>query len=432
LLRSAWEVWKDSRSTRLLLKSCAALLVILPTMPLIFAPFGHTKWFEHDRSHNWIARNYGYNILASLPPNAILATNGDNDTFPLWYLQQVEGFRTDVRVVNLSLINLGWYIKQLRDYEPKVPIAWNDAQIDGKEDIQFRKYRCRLEAERFPDGEVAWIRDKTMWHIVKQNDWKRPIYYAVTVPNRNIGMFIPYLRMEGLVYRLTPTRSDDDQPTIDRDEIWKNFTEVYDFRSVLDADGKADSTVYRDPQSAHLLRNYPAALSRVGYFAAKDGKFEEALKSLEFAQRLEPTFPLVGDVLPYVYARLGRMDDAERVADDFLKVDPDPVKAAVDVGEAYLQLLDKDNALRWARELYQRNPTVPEYTQLYVRSLILNERDDDAGQVIEDWAAATGDTRAREEFQHFLEERDARAARDSTAVGLGAPPDSSMVGTSPR
>ncbi len=71
-------------------------------------------WDDHDRSGRYTTRDYGMNYLNSLDSNAIIFTNGDNDTFPLWYAQEVEGVRTDVKVVNLSYLSTDWYIDQLR------------------------------------------------------------------------------------------------------------------------------------------------------------------------------------------------------------------------------------------------------------------------------------------------------------------------------
>jgi len=85
-------------------------LVALLFIPGIMAQQG---WDDHDRSGRYAARDFGMNYLAGCDLNAVLITNGDNDTFPLWYVQEVEGFRTDVRVVNYMLSSGYWYVHQL-------------------------------------------------------------------------------------------------------------------------------------------------------------------------------------------------------------------------------------------------------------------------------------------------------------------------------
>ena len=102
------------------------IAIILFAMPFTM---GYTDYREHDRTGNYVAWDYAYNMLNSCEPNGIIFTNGDNDTFPLWYIQEVEGVRKDVRVVNLSLLNTPWYIEQLKNQEPKLPLDLKDSHI---------------------------------------------------------------------------------------------------------------------------------------------------------------------------------------------------------------------------------------------------------------------------------------------------------------
>ena len=109
----------------------AALLLLILASPVWMAS---QNWDDHDRSNRYVAPDYAKNLLNSLAPNAIVFTNGDNDTFPLWYAQEVEGVRTDVRIVCLSLLNTDWYIKQLKNQwsheSAPLPFSYSDQEID--------------------------------------------------------------------------------------------------------------------------------------------------------------------------------------------------------------------------------------------------------------------------------------------------------------
>src|SRR5690349_12712507 len=162
-------------------------------------------WFTHDRSHNYIARDYAYNMLAPLKPNSFMFTNGDNDTFPLWYIQQVEGFRKDVRIVNLSLLNTDWYIRQLKDEDPKLPIDLDDRTIDG----------LAAGAVQDEQGHIIYTNEFMVHHLMEHDKnpdgtWKHQPYFAVTVPE-HYG-YDPYFALQGLVYEV---KTDSSQAGLD-------------------------------------------------------------------------------------------------------------------------------------------------------------------------------------------------------------------------
>lgn len=222
---------------------------------------GFSNWHEHDRSKNYIPYDYAFNLLNSCEKNGILFTNGDNDTFPLWALQEVYGIRKDVRLVNLSLINTDWYIRQMRDVEPKVPIEMSDFMIRSMQPERNTipkgaaiQVGPRIVA--FPSAqELPYIKiqDRMIMHIVMTNDKqpvRKPIHFAATVGEENMLGLAPYCRMEGMVFTLTDSIQND---PVDIEKTTNLFTKVYKYRGMA---GDQYSSGYLDDDTRRLESNY--------------------------------------------------------------------------------------------------------------------------------------------------------------------------------
>jgi hypothetical protein len=120
--------------------TATAICLLVPVM------MGAKGWDDHDRSHRTTARDFGNDYLQSCAPNAILFTQGDNDTYPLWYAQEVEGIRPDIRIVNLSLLGVDWYIDGLRrkvNQSDAVIISVDSSKYRGSNRDYLRYYESK-------------------------------------------------------------------------------------------------------------------------------------------------------------------------------------------------------------------------------------------------------------------------------------------------
>ncbi len=132
--------WLSKKLSRSLATNLASLVCLL-AVPVLM---GAQEWDDHDRSKKTIARDLAKDYLESCAPNAILFTFGDNDTYPLWYAQEVEGIRPDIRVINYSLLGIDWYINQMRykvNQSDPIDVIWSADQIQGRK-RDYIRYRA--------------------------------------------------------------------------------------------------------------------------------------------------------------------------------------------------------------------------------------------------------------------------------------------------
>lgn len=273
---------------------------------------GVQNWDDHSRANRYIAPDSAYNLLNSLEKDAVLFTNGDNDTFPLWYIQEVEGVRTDVRVLCLSYVNTDWYIDQMyqkMNESPPLPLTLKKSEYVGqKNQVQYLRNKklslklpvnkqslvstgvlTPLEASTTPDY-FDWnltargsaqrpyleLKDKLIVNLmenVAKGDWKRPVYFANTVSPSSIIGLRSNLRLEGLAYRVLPKkyeRSKDPynpyEGGVDPGRMYKHLMEDFRYR------GLDDPNVYYDENISRMITNYHGVFYRLAdyYLTAAD------------------------------------------------------------------------------------------------------------------------------------------------------------------
>lgn len=335
---------------------------------------------DHDRSNRYTARDLGANYLKTVAEQGIVFTNGDNDTFPLWYNQDVEGVRRDVRVCNLSYLQTDWYISQMKrkmwDSKP-LPFSLREEQYtQGTRDLVYllddpRIRRSTVDLREavafvasedpatklkqagnasyipkkiisFPIDKEAVIRNKvvrpedynkivdTMYidlrhkdflpkdefmilDLLANNNWERPIYFAITIGSNKFMNLQDYFQLEGFAYRLVPIKRET--PAGERinfgnvasDIMYNNLMNEFKWGNMNDPD------VYIDENNARMMTNIrnnfnrlasqlvteayrsdSITLGQVGmpvpeYNVVNESKLEQAVRVIEKGFELVPT-----------------------------------------------------------------------------------------------------------------------------------------------
>lgn len=340
------------------------------------------NWFAHNRSGFHLAYNYAHNMLAGLERDAIIFTNGDNDTFPLWYIQEVEEFRSDVRVVNLSLLNTTWYIQQLRDQEPRVPIRWTDDQIEtlyealpwvhaqaigravGASDRFSRAWdRDALQeildvliAVRNSNGEREYsVKEVGVAHIIGQNAGRKPVYVAVSVPDR-MGMD-SLMSMEGLAFRVY---GEPPPMSTNVERLEENLHDLFRYegfvRPVPDRPegsiGEYDDSVYKGTGPSRMAENnHAAAFARLSLeYLRRESDFDRALVEIRNASAIAPQFAGTAVTEGYILENTGKWEEAEQHYRESLERHPDNWQFANRLGATLLQRKEPGEAIPYYQQ----------------------------------------------------------------------------------
>ncbi len=344
---------------------------------------------DHDRSNRFHQVDFAKNLLNSCAKNAILFTGGDNDTFPLWYVQEVEGFRTDVRVCNLSLLGTDWYIDQMKrkTYESQgLPLSLpKDLLREGlneqimyyenpnvKNGINLQEYlklvRDGNEAIKVPlqDGSMIntlptenlflpinveqvkksglitkdlepFLTDQMAWSagksgimkpelaqldMIAQNaatGWKRPIYFATTLPSASYLNLKEYMQLEGYAYRLMPVKIPGAKDGfVNSSLMYDNLTKKMFWR---DLDNP--KTYYH----SDFYLQVPIVTARLSFLRlvdqlVREGNMPKAKAALDYCNKVMPD-----NVIPYdqlsanfvaLYLAAGDKKTALKVADTIM------------------------------------------------------------------------------------------------------------------
>ncbi|MBN1434381.1 DUF2723 domain-containing protein [Candidatus Fermentibacterales bacterium] len=297
------------------------LLYCLLLVPAIYLPVNYHRC---DRSGDYVAHDYGVNLLETCTEGAVLITNGDNDTFPLWFAQGVLGVRRDVIVSNLSLMNTTWYVRQLLDRDPDL-LNFDDPGYQVVDSLKpvfvWGPNFFHVTEEGYPyvvaeagralraafDQAWPWglsrdslaisvpndgmgmqgsigMQDLVLLDMIREQPTHgRDVFLAATVSQENRAYVRDYMLMEGIAFRVVPRRVVDD---VNTERGWELLNDYF-YR------GLDDPGVYKDDQACQLVRNYVSAYHRLAYEYISRNDGERARQCCDLSMALLETMPEV-------------------------------------------------------------------------------------------------------------------------------------------
>lgn len=323
------------------LSAIVVTLVALLAVPTVMAA---ENWDDHDRSGRTSAPDFGKNYLSSVAPQGVIFTNGDNDTYPLWYNQEVEGYGTDLRVCNLSYFQTDWYVRQMqrKTYESEpLPISFKYKQyVQGTRDVIYLMDDPRLKGKSIELGKAldfiksdnpstkiaradnaSYLPIRNLYMAVDKqavidngvvkpedydqivdtmhieltgsyitkdqlmlldmlyhNNWKRPMYFAVSVGTEKYMSLDKYFRLEGLAYRIVPIESNTSsyqKGFVATDIMYNNVMHKFKWGHMK------DPGVYADENNRRMLTNMRNNFQRLAVALLAEGKRDSCLEVLD-------------------------------------------------------------------------------------------------------------------------------------------------------
>ncbi len=408
---------KDIKNKRLVNIGGLSGYVAFSLVPLV------TNISIDNRYGNFIPKDYGYNMLVSCDDGSLVFTNGDNDTFPLWFAQEVLGVKRKVIVANLSLINTDWYIKQLKYWG--APVSFSDEEIKLLEpiydyhnrrvvyvkDIMIRdilatnagvKLARKIERGRIKLSEAFFInQDEFTARYIKGYQGKMPIYFATTVSEDNFSGLRSYVRLEGLVYRVVG-ESLPYPYNVNIEKTKEFFYKTYRYTGVFEPAKQKilaqilpdfekrkkarefyDFTIVKDENTERLYSNYAAGLFNLGLLLKDQNDISGAINAWRFALMFDPSpsYPFIYN-LGLLYAQLGMMDSADNYFSTIEIKDP---QVMTQIGSIFGAFGDYQRAIRYFENAIAINPTFPNaYFGLFTTYLASSDTNA-AVQVLENW-----------------------------------------------